>query len=157
MTVRDVRALLEDHPFFAGLDEATLEFIAGCGTNVAFGEGEHVLTEGQPADRMYVLRAGHVALETVAPDRDPTVVDTLGAGEILGTSWLVPPFRWSLDARAVEPTRAVSLDAVCLREKCDAEPQLGYQLMQRLAVVMQRRLRSARVRLLDVYSHPRAR
>jgi CRP/FNR family transcriptional regulator, cyclic AMP receptor protein len=157
MAAHDIRELLEQHPFFAGLDGDTLTFIAGCGTIAHFAAGEQILEEGQPADRMYVIRAGHVALEVVAPDRDPLVVDTLGAGEILGVSWLVPPYRWSFDAHALEPTRAISLDAVCLRAKCDDNPVLGYALMQRLAGVMQQRLRSARVRLLDVYSHARAR
>lgn len=156
MTLHDIHDLLAQHPFFAGLDDDTLEFVAGCGTNVHFHAGQYVFREGEPADRMYLVRSGHVALDITAADRDPMVIDTLGAGQILGVSWLVPPYRWTLDARAVEETSALSLDATCLRDKCDEDLALGYEFMQRLAAVMQRRLRSARVRLLDVYSHAHA-
>lgn len=155
MTRRDIHDLLTEHPFFEGLDAATLELMAGCGQNVHVRAGEYLLREGTSADRMYMLRSGHVALEVTAPDRDPTIVDTLGAGEVVGVSWLVPPHRWACDVRAVDDVSAVRLDTTCLREKCDEDPALGYELMRRLAVVMQRRLRSTRVRLLDVYSHVR--
>lgn len=156
MTQRDIGALLAEHPFFVGLDDDTMAFVAGCGTNVHFRADEYVLREGQAANRMYVVRTGRIAIEITAPDRDAMVIDTLGTGEVVGVSWLVPPYRWTFDARAVEETNAVSLDATCLRDKCDEDPSLGYELMRRLAVVMQQRMRSARIRLLDVYSHARS-
>lgn len=155
MTQRDIHDLLAEHPFFEGLGADTLAFVAGCGTNVHLHDGAYLLREGEPADRMYVVRSGHVALEVSAADRDPTIIDTLEAGQVLGVSWLVPPHRWTCDARALGETSAISLDATCLRDKCDEDPALGYELMRRLAVVMQGRLRSARMRLLDVYSHGR--
>jgi CRP/FNR family transcriptional regulator, cyclic AMP receptor protein len=72
----------------------------------------------------------------------------------VGWSWLVPPYRWVFDARAVAPTSAMAFDAVCLRGKCDADPALGFDLMQRVARVMYERLQAARVRLLDLYGAP---
>lgn len=156
MEQHDLKALLGTHSFFQGLDEGALAFIVGCGTNVRFDVGRYILREGEPADAFYVVRSGRVGIEIGSPDRGPTMIDTIGEGEILGVSWLVPPYRWWFDARALELTRAVSLDATCLRAKCDEDPRLGYQLMQRLAGVMQRRLQSARIRLLDVYGHARS-
>lgn len=156
MKTHEIDELLRRHPFFAGLDDETLEFIAGCGTNTRFGAGDYVFREGGRADRFFLVRAGRVALEIATPDREPLVIDTIGEGDILGISWLFPPYRWSFDARAVELTRAVSLDGTCLREKCDAEPALGYELMKRLAAIMRRRMRSARIRLLDIYSDARS-
>ncbi len=155
MAERGIRQLLEDHPFFSGLDAHTLEFVAGCGHNVHFDAGEYIFREGEPADRLYVLRSGRVALELAAADRDLLIVDTLGPDEVLGVSWLVPPHRWSFDGRALEPTSAISLDATCLRAKCVDDPQLGFALMQRLATVVYARLRSARLRLADVYGRPK--
>ena len=73
------------------------------------------------------------------------------AGEILGASWLVPPFRWTFDARALERTRAIALDAVCVRAKCEQNPELGWDLMKRLAPVLIERMQAARLQMLDVY------
>lgn len=156
METHNIRELLGEHPFFAGLSADDLEFIAGCGTNVAFHAGEYVFREGEPADRFYVIRSGRVALEITSPDRGALTLDSIIEGGILGVSWLFPPYRWQFDARAVEPTRALGFDAVCLRAKCDAEPRLGYQLMQRIAGVLQERMQSARMRLLDLYGNVRA-
>lgn len=153
MKITDIRALLNEHPFFAGLDESAVDFIAGCGRNVRFDTGEYVFHEGEPADSFYLLRAGNIGVEIASPDRGALLIDTVGEGEILGVSWLFPPYRWQFDARAREPIRAISLDAVCLRAKCDEDPRLGYELMQRLSETMFRRLHSARIRLLDLYSH----
>ncbi|MEX2557739.1 MAG: cyclic nucleotide-binding domain-containing protein [Actinomycetota bacterium] len=103
MTTREIHDLLKDHPFFEGLDREAIEFIAGCGSNVHFAEGRYIAREGDPAGLFYVVRSGLVALEISSPDRGPLVVDTVGEAEILGVSWLFPPYRWQFDARAVEP------------------------------------------------------
>jgi CRP/FNR family transcriptional regulator, cyclic AMP receptor protein len=153
MQAREIRELLQRHAFFAGLDERVVTLIADCGTNTQFAAGEYIAHEGDPADRFYVVRVGRVALEIAAPGRGPLMIDTVGEGEILGVSWLIQPYRWQFDARAVELTRAIGLDATCLRAKCDEDPRLGYVLMQRFARVLLQRMQSARIRLLDLYSH----
>ncbi len=147
--------LLAEHDFFRGLPPEDLEFIAGCGRNVHFGAGDYMFREGDPADLFFIVREGKVALEIAAPDRGALVVDTVNAGDILGVSWLFPPHQWQFDGRVVEPVRAVALDGVCLREKCDEDTRLGYELMRRLSRVVQRRMQSARLRLLDLYGRER--
>lgn len=151
MTVKSIRDLLGEHPFFADLRPSDLDFIAGCGRNVVFEGGDRILREGGPADHFYVIRSGRVAVETHHPTRGGLVLDTLGAGDVLGWSWLFPPHTWSFDARAVDETHAVSLDGTCLRAKCDEDPRLGYALMQRFAGIMVQRLEATRLRLLDLY------
>ena len=79
------------------------------------------------------------------------VVDTAHADDVVGWSWLVPPYRWLFDARATEETSAIAFDGACLRGKCEADPAIGYALLQRVVQVMSARLQSARVRLLDLY------
>lgn len=152
----DVRDRIAAHPFFADLDARLLDVLATCARIEAFPAGTTVFHEGGPADRLYAITEGRVALEVVAPDRDPLIVDTVQAGQVLGVSWLVPPHRWSCDALAVVPVEAVVFDGPCLHERCDADPRLGYLLASRVAAVLHGRMRSARIRLLDVYRHARA-
>ena len=152
-----VAELLAHVPVLAGLAPEHLELIAGCAGTARAGAGEMLFLEGEPADRFFVLRRGTVALETRAPAGPPLVIETLHPGEVVGWSWLVPPFHWHFDGRAVDDVRAIAFDAACLRGKADADPALGYDLLQRFAQVMVDRMQSARLRLLDVYGPPVAR
>jgi CRP-like cAMP-binding protein len=149
--MRSIDELLREHPFFDGLDEATIARLEGCARNVHVRPGELLFREGDAADQLFVVRRGRVALDVHVPGRGAHVVDTVDGGEIVGWSWLVPPYRWFFDARAVTDVSAVSIDAVCLRAKCEEDPALGYALMQRFAQAMYQRLQSTRVRMLDLY------
>lgn len=149
--MQSIAELLRAHPFFAGLDEGTVNLLQGCAHNVHYRPGDHLFHEGEAADRLLVIRSGRVALDVHVPGGGGHVVDTVDAGEVVGWSWLVPPYRWFFDARAMAEVSAVSIDATCLRSKCEEDPALGYALMQRVAQVMYHRLQSARVRLLDLY------
>jgi len=149
--MRTIEQYLPEHPFFAGLDTGALAIVCGCATNVSFAPGEFLFRQGQPANQFFVIRRGRVALQIHGPAVGTMVVDTADAGDVVGWSWLVPPYHWLFDARAVEPTGAVSFDGECLRGKCEEDPRLGYQLMKSVSQVMLSRLTAARVRLLDVY------
>lgn len=151
MQMRTLETVLSQHPFFGELDPAYLKLIAGCGVNVHFNAGEMIFREGGPADRFYIIRQGKIALEIPAPDLGSITVETLGENEVLGYSWLFPPYVWSFDARAAESTRAVALDGVCLRGKCEEDPKLGFDLMKRFAQVMAERLQATRLQLLNLY------
>lgn len=151
-----IRDLVEAHPFFDSLDASHLDTIAECGRNRAFPVDSYLCREGEPADVFYVLRRGRVALEVALPNRGKVIIDSADVGDVVGVSWLFPPYRWQFDARAVEPVGAVELDAACLRGKCDADPELGYDLMKRFAAVYVGRMASARLRLLDLYGSSRA-
>jgi len=148
---KDIKDLLSEHEFFRGMAPAALELIAGCGKNVKVDEGRYLGREGEKADTFFAVRHGRVSIEVHSPERGGVIIQTLGPGEILGWSWIFPPYRWLFDARAVEVTRAVSFDGACLRKKCDADPAFGYELMKRFAVVIARRLEATRLQLLDVY------
>jgi len=153
METRDIPGLLRDHAFFRGLDDKTIDFIAGCGSIVHVDADQFIFREGEPADYFYVIRSGRVALEVHGPEQGSLVLDVIGEGDIAGASWLFPPYRWELDARAVEKMGAVRLDAACLRAKCEEDQRLGFELMKRLAEIMRSRMQSARMRLLDLYGH----
>jgi CRP-like cAMP-binding protein len=132
------------------MKEEFLELISGCAKNVRFEAGQYLFHEGQPADQFYLLRSGRVALQISAPERTLTV-QTVGEDEIVGASWLVPPYRWGFDAKALELTRAIAMDAACLRGKSEGDHDLGYELMKRFMPVLIQRLHATRLQILDVY------
>lgn len=145
---------LESFPFFAGLENAYLRLIAGCASDACFDAGETIFRMGEPADRFYIIEAGGAALEIYAPERGIVTIETLGERDILGVSWLFPPYRWPYDARALQPTRTVAFNALCLRAACEDDHDLGYDLMKRFAKLMVERLVAARLQLMDVYATP---
>jgi len=143
--------ILVEHPFFQGLKKEHLELIVGCASNVRFDGGEFIFREAEEANQFYLIRRGKVALEVFSPERGPLTILTLADGEVLGWSWLVPPYRWKFDARAVELTRAIALDGKCLREKSERDHDLGYELLKRFAHITEQRLEATRLQLLNVY------
>jgi CRP-like cAMP-binding protein len=149
--VENLARLLKEHPFLSGLDQRHLEFLTGCASNARYAAGEFLFREGQESDASYLVRSGRVALEISVPGRGPVQLQTVEAGEVLGWSWLYPPYLWQFDARAVEPVRALRLDGNCLRAKCDADHDLGYELVRRFLYQVHTRLERTRLQLLDIY------
>lgn len=143
--------VLKEHPFLKGLKPQYLKLLIGCASNVVFQPGEFLFREGDEANSFYFIRTGKIAIETFIPGKGPLVIQSREAGEVAGWSWLLPPYRWHFDARAVESVRAIALDGKCLREKCEEDHDLGYEMMKRFATIMADRLEAARLQLLDVY------
>lgn len=149
--VETLEGVLKEHRFFRDLNPAYLKTLAGCAANVRFRPGEVIFREGATANHFYLIRTGKIAIEVFVPGRGPLTIQTLAAGEVLGFSWLFPPYRWHFDARALDEVRAFALDGKCLRDKCEADHDLGYELMKRFSVIMTVRLQATRLQLLDVY------
>ena len=147
-TVADIVA---GHPLLHDLPGDGVRLVAGCARNVAVPPGRRLITEGEPADTLYLLRRGSVAVEVHGPGEGRIVVETLGPGEAVGWSWLFPPYRWHFDVRATEPVGAVAVDATCLRAKAEEDPRFGYELMKRFGAVILQRLQSTRLRVIDLY------
>lgn len=143
--------ILSEHPFFNGLEEKYLKLAVGCASNVRFDAGDFIFREGEEANHFYLIREGKVGLEVFAPSRGSLTIQTLEDGEILGWSWLIPPYQWRFDARTIEMTRAIALDGRCLRAKCEADHDLGYELLKRFASILGQRLDATRIQLLDIY------
>jgi len=149
--MRTLDALIVESPVFRGLEQDQLDLVAGCASNVTFDAGERLFGEGDPADTFYLVRHGIVAVDTYVPNRGQLTIETAGPGEIVGWSWLVPPYRWHFTGRAVEAVRAVQFDGACLRRKCEGDPLLGYDLLTRFAQVLVSRLEATHFQLMDVY------
>ena len=147
-----LKLLLKEAAFFQDFDDATLNLIVPHVTTKTFDAGQYILHDGDSADTFYLLRHGTVAIELAAPPRGRLVLQTLTEGDLLGWSWLVPPHRWSFDARAVSLVRALALDAKKLRAVCEQNHDFGYLLLQRYVRVMAARLTAARLQMLDLYA-----
>ncbi|MEP0822852.1 MAG: cyclic nucleotide-binding domain-containing protein [Ignavibacterium sp.] len=146
-----LQPVLAAHPFFQNLEPEYLSLITGCASNVKFDAGTYLFREGEEAHHFYLIRQGKVGLEIFIPELGPVKVQTAGEGELVGWSWLVPPYEWHFDGQALELTRAIALDAKCLRSKCEEDHDLGYQLLKRFISILEQRLQATRLQLLDLY------
>ena len=151
METGPIEAYLAEHPLFRDLGRDDLASLSECASEVLFDEGQAVFRQGEAAERCYLIRQGTVSLEIQSPTKGVMSIQTMGPGEVLGWSWLFPPYRWHFDARAREPTRALALDGECLRRKCDRDPKLGYELMKRFAALLHARMQAARLQITDIY------
>ncbi|PWU11600.1 MAG: Crp/Fnr family transcriptional regulator [Verrucomicrobia bacterium] len=146
---RTVERIISNHPFLEDMSPHQLRLLSDCAIPEHFGANEIIFREGDPANRFYLLQKGQVALESYVPDKGRVCVETIGAGEVLGWSWLFPPYLWHFDARAIEPTDAVFIYGIPLRDECELDHELGYELTKRMAAVMMRRLQRSRRQLLE--------
>jgi CRP-like cAMP-binding protein len=149
--VRTLIDLLDEIPALRALSSGHREAIAGCTRNRVYERGEALLREGGPADEFFIVRHGLVSIETEVPGRGAVTLETLHGGDVLGWSWLLPPYRSAFGASALATTRVLAIDGACLRGKCDTDPALGYDLFKVMAAVFGERLRDTRLRLLDLY------
>ncbi len=143
--------ILAQHPFFQDIEPSHRQLMASCASNTRFPAGADLFCEGTAANQFYLVRHGRVALQVFIPGQGRVTIETIQAGDVLGWSWLFPPYRWHFDAQALALTRVIAFDGDCLRTKCDEDPNLGYVLMQRFAQIMMQRLQATRLQLLDVY------
>lgn len=151
MTASLMESVLERHPFFQGVSQQHVHWIAAHAAHISVPAGRMFFRQGEPANQFYLITKGIVALEVFAPTRGPIQLMTVGVGDVLGWSWLFPPYSWHLDARAVEEAEAIALDGLSLRAQCDADHELGYQLMKQSVLLIEQRLQAAMLQLIDMY------
>ena|SRR3990167_5395057 len=149
--MKEIKDLLKEYDFFKGLSPNHLELIAGCGANVHFKKGKYIFKQEEASNYFFVIRQGHVALEIDGVEKGILVIQTLDPGEVIGWSWLIPPHKYSFSARALEETSLIALDGKCLRQKCEKDNHLGYELLKKFSKVLAKRLELSRLQLLDVY------
>lgn len=139
--------IMAPHPFLTGLCEHQLKLLAEWAHRVHFRKGSYIFREGELANRFYLIQHGAVAIESAADDSAPVVLQTLSDGDVLGWSWLFPPYAWHFDARAVEETDAIFLPGLRLRELCETDHALGFEVMKRISRLVIQRLQAARLQL----------
>jgi CRP-like cAMP-binding protein len=143
--------ILAAHPFFEGLAPDLVNLIAVSASHVNYDPGQMIYREGEEANQFHLIHFGKVAIEVFDSKRGSLVIQTVGPGDVLGWSWLFPPYKWNFDARAVELTRAVALDGKTLREKAEVDHRLGFELLKRFSRIVVERLHAMRLQMLDIY------
>jgi len=142
---------LAEHPFFDKFGPDLLKIFIACASSVNYDSGHQVYHEGDKADQFLLIQQGKVAVELYSADSGSLVIQTVGAGEIIGWSWLFPPYRRRFDARAIQNTTAFALDGIYLRDKAETDHRLGYELLKRFSKIVVERFQATRLQLLDVY------
>ena len=145
-----LEASIAAHPFLRGMSARNLKILMEAAIRTEFTAGETIFREGDLANRFYLIEEGRVVLESHKPDRPPVTIQSVGPGDVLGWSWLFPPYYWNFDARATEPTKAIFFYGTRLREKCEEDHDLGYDLIKRMSAVMLQRLQATRRQLLEI-------
>jgi CRP-like cAMP-binding protein len=140
--------------FLRGMSDDHLARLAALTSVVTVPAGHRFFTVGTVARHFWLIRAGQVAIDVDVPGQGRLVVQTLGRGEVIGVSWFFPPFQWQFGAVAVQATEAFQLDAAAVRERCDEDPDLGYQITRRLVAVVAKRLQATRLRMIEFCAEP---
>ena len=143
------------HPFLAGMNHTQLTLLTDCVVARHFNANQEILREGEFANGFYLVETGKVALGSEAGFGKSIPIQILGAGDLLGWSWMFPPYVWQFTAHAIEPTNALFFYAAILREYCEKDHSLGYELLKRISAGMVRRLQAAHDRMLSLYCNTR--
>jgi CRP-like cAMP-binding protein len=143
--------ILARHSFFKTMEPDYLKLLEKGVAHISFMPDTYVFHEGEKADKFYIILHGKISMEIFAAQKGAVVIQTLGADEVLGWSWLFPPYRWHFDARVVEETSGLVLDGKFIRQACEENHDFGYEVMRRVGNIMLGRLQATRLQLLDVY------
>ena len=143
--------ILAAHPFFKGLDFRYLNLVLECASRETFKPGEFLCRDEAEATKFYVIHQGRVAVEIYRARRGPVTIQSLGEGEALGWLWFDKPYHWHMDAKALELTRVITLDVLCLLNKCNQDQAFGYELMRRYAHHLAVQFRVTKLQLADMY------
>ena len=153
-TLEALKSDLFKAPFCEGLKEEHLGVLLACAHEERILKGRFLFHEGATADEFYIILSGRIGLELNCPNRGGLSIQTCGGGDVVGTSWLIAPYLWRFDAKVLEDSRLISMDAAVLRERCRIDSAFGYAMLERIAQVKAERLDAARLQLLDLYGNP---
>jgi CRP/FNR family cyclic AMP-dependent transcriptional regulator len=140
---------LADNKLLAGLAPASLEFLATHARARHVDQDRVVFHTGDRAQHFYLVISGHVSIEVAAIEGPALQLQDLGPGKVLGWSWLIPPNRWSFQARAKTPIDIIEIDGDAVLAECESNPKFGYELLKRFSALMSERLQHARQRMVE--------
>jgi CRP-like cAMP-binding protein len=154
MSKQSISDYLSKHAFFSGLDDSFVEFLSKNATERSIKEGHVLFQQGKRADKFYIVRSGQVSVQVPALMGPTLELQLLGKDQLLGWSWLMPPYRWNFLARAVEDAKVLEFDGSAILARCEEDPRFGYELFKRFAMLMSDRLDTARQKMMDQWNPP---
>ncbi len=154
MSESSIKDLIATNEVFRDLDPEFIDILAEQGSEREYAAGEAVFRYGERAETFHIVREGTVTVEVAAIEGPPLELQELGEGALLGWSWLIPPYRWNFQARARTAARVVEFDGHAIRERCERDPRLGYEILKRFARLMSERLEEARGKMMEEWSPP---
>jgi CRP/FNR family transcriptional regulator, cyclic AMP receptor protein len=146
----NLKRFLQDHTFFQGMGDVYLDLLAGCAQSTQFKANEIIFKEGEESNLFYIIQDGLISIQLHMQSDSTVTIQNIGENDIIGWSWLYPPHYWRFHAIAKRDTRAVVLDGECLRNKCNKNHDLGYELTKRFGNVIEKQLEATRRQLLDI-------
>jgi CRP/FNR family cyclic AMP-dependent transcriptional regulator len=141
-------AALATQRFLHGMQPGQLTALAEAASEVAFPAGHRIFDEGDNAEHFWLIESGYVVLDVQVPGEGMAIVGRVGIGELLGWSWLLPPYQWTLGAVCATEVKAFEFNAQVIRDGCAADPALRDELMQRLLHVLSGRLMNTKSTLI---------
>lgn len=154
MSDSSIRDYVAEHAFFSGLSAGDLDALVEQARERRAGSGEVLFHQGERANNFYLIKTGAVSVEIPAITGPTLEIQRLGADKILGWSWLIAPFRWNFQARVIEDAHIFEFDGAALRDRCETDPRLGYELLKRFAGLMSERLEAARRKMIEEWNPP---
>lgn len=139
--------LIAEQSFFANLSREHVHLLSTFAMEVQYRPDEWIFREGDPANRFFIILKGYVSIEVDCEGGGAVPIRTLGPGDDLGWAWLFPPYRMHFSARATGAVHAIFFYGTRLREECEQDHELGYQLMKRVAEVLVRNLKATERRV----------
>lgn len=152
MNAPSVIEYLSNHAFFGGLSSETLSFLSNCCSRVEISKGHVLFHQGETADNFYVVLNGNISIEMPAIMGPSVVIQSLGQDQVLGWSWLISPYKWSFQAKAIEDTELLRFDGKAILAQCELDPKFGYELLKKFAELMSVRLDSARQKMMEEWN-----
>ena len=152
MSLRPIDTIIARHEFFKEFRPEHLEILQACAQEARYNRDQYLTRQGQGAERFFLIRKGLVRVELLGDDGKPIPIQTVGPDEIVGWSWMVPPYRWNFDVRAQETTIAIVFDGSALRKNCEKDFELGFRILQRVNTALHQRLAAMRGQLLELHS-----
>jgi len=147
-----LKTFLENNPFFHGMLGSEIDKLLKHADHVRFLPDEQIFREGEDATRLFLIAQGKAAIQMYEPGNGAITLETLGENDILGWSWLFPPHQWHFDAKAVELLRAYTFDAKGLLQEFEQDPHFGMEIHRRFSGLLMQRLKTTRLRYLQLYS-----
>jgi CRP-like cAMP-binding protein len=152
--MQSIEDYLSAHSFFSGLDESFMKFLSSSVKELRIKEGHVLFQQGKPAEKFYLVREGQISVQVPALMGPTLELQVLGKDQILGWSWLIPPYRWNFHARALEDSYLLEFDGSAILARCEEDPKFGYELFKRFAALMSARLDAARQKMMDQWDPP---